>query len=302
MGDPAGIGPEVVAQALTKPSIRRRAQYVIIGDAGIYQKYSSRLHANCSFVDCQNVPLKKLRIGKETALGGGAALEYLQRGVAMVKNRAVASLVTAPLSKEAVSLHTKQHFQGHTEYLANAFGVKKVEMMFVSRGLRMIIATRHLPLKKVPSAITPDKLYKTIQLTHDGLKKLFKIKRPKIGICGLNPHAGEGGKMGQEEIAIITPTVKKARKHHIHIEGPFAADTMFTPDVYRHYDVIIAMYHDQGLVGVKTMCFNKLVNLTIGLPFVRTSTAHGTAFNIAGQNKADPSSMCEAIKLAADLT
>ncbi len=302
IGDPCGIGPEVVAKALAHPSIRGLADFIVIGDAAVCQKHIKANYKNCSFIDCNSVPVEKLKIGKETALGGKAALTYLEKGVKLLKEKKIASLVTAPLSKEAISLHTHQPFKGHTEFLAHSFGVKQVEMMFIAGDLKMIIATRHIPLKEVPAAITKKDLYNTIQLTNAGLQSHFKIPHPKIGICGLNPHAGEGGKMGKEEIEIIIPVIKKALKNHIHVEGPFAADTIFTSNVYPKYDVIIAMYHDQGLVGVKTMCFNKLVNITLGLPFIRTSTAHGTAFNIAGKGTADPSSMCQAIKVAAALT
>ena len=302
IGDPAGIGPEVVAKALLKPSIRNLGKFIIIGDDPVFKKYPLKDYSSCSFIDCKSISLKDLKTGKETAHSGKAALDYLNKAVELLKNKTISSVVTAPISKEAISLYTKKPFKGHTEFLADSFGVKKVEMMFVADNLRMIIATRHIPLKEIPKAITKKDLFETIQLTNQGLKSLFKIKNPKIGICGLNPHAGEGGKMGTEEIKIITPVINKALKNNIRIEGPFAADTIFTPNVYTKYDVIIAMYHDQGLVGVKTMCFNKLVNITIGLPFVRTSTAHGTAYNITGKNIADPSSLCEAIKLAASLT
>ncbi len=302
LGDPAGIGPEVVAKALSKPSVRKLGKFILIGDAAVYKQYCPRNYANCSFLDCKSVSLKDIPVGKESALSGKASLAYLQKGVELLKKHTITSIATAPISKEAISRYTQKIFKGHTEFLAESFGVERVEMMFVAKNLRLVIATRHIPIKDVPNAITKKNLYETILLTHQGLKKLFKIKNPKIGVCGLNPHAGEGGKMGKEEIEVITPVIKKAIKNKMRIEGPFAADTIFTATVYPRYDVIIAMYHDQGLIGAKTMRFNQLVNMTVGLPFVRTSTAHGTAYNIAGKDCADPSSMCEAIKLAASLT
>jgi len=302
LGDPSGIGPEVVAKALSNPSIRNLAHFVIIGDYEVYAKYSLSNYKNCSFLDCKSISLKNLKIGKENALSGKASLAYLNKAIELLKEKKISSLATAPVSKEAISLHMKSLFKGHTEFLADAFNVKKVGMMFVADNIRLIIATRHIPLNKVCSSLNREDLYETIRLTHQGLENLFKIKKPTIAVCGLNPHAGEGGKIGREEIDVIVPAIKKANKDKMNVEGPFAADTIFTPETRNKYDVIIAMYHDQGLVGVKTLCFKELVNLTIGLPFIRTSTAHGTAFNIAGKNQADPSSMCEAIKLAAELT
>jgi len=302
MGDPCGIGPEVIAKALAKPVIRKRAQFKIIGDYNVYQKLGGKLYPNCSFVNIKSkgsacyAPMKKIN-----RAAGQASLNYLHRAIDLLKKKEIAGLVTAPVCKEAIMV-TDNAFIGHTEFLARAFSIKNVGMMFVGNQLRVIIVTRHIPLNKISRAITPTKVYETIHLTHQALKNFFKIKNPTIAVCGLNPHAGEGGKMGREEIEKIIPALKKARKYKINVEGPFAADTLFSPGIAHPYDTVVAMYHDQGLIPIKTLYFKNLVNLTIGLPFVRTSPAHGTAFNIAGQNKADPSSMCEAIKLAVELT
>ncbi len=277
LGDPAGVGPEVIAKSLAKPSIQKLGHFKIIGN-----------------------PSPKIKPGRPDQHSAQASLAYLQKAVELLKSRKINALVTAPVCKEAITALGKP-FHGHTEFLAHAFHVKNFEMMFVSKALRTIIVTRHIPIQRVSRSITLTKVYNTILLANKSLKEHFKIKRPRIAVWGLNPHAGEGGSMGQEEITKIIPSIHKAQREGIHVQGPFPADTLFSPDTTRGYDVIISMYHDQGLIPVKTLYFNQLVNLTIGLPFIRTSPAHGTAFDIAGKNKADPSSMSEAIKLAAKL-
>ena len=301
LGDPAGIGPEVVAKALANPSIRKLGSFKLIGDHWVYRKYCLKNYQNCSFVDLKSIKPKQWKIGKPNLASAKASLTAIQEGVELLKKKEIASLVTAPLSKEPIS-RILPSFQGHTEFLADAFGIKNVGMMFVADKVRTIIVTRHIPINQVSKAINTSNVYNTIDLTYKALRNIFKVKKPVIGVCGVNPHAGEGGTIGEEEITKIIPAIKKARRKQMNIQGPFAADTLFSPDIAQHYDAIVAMYHDQGLIPVKTLCFKELVNLTIGLPFIRTSPAHGTAFNIAGKHKADPSSMCAAIKLAAQLT
>lgn len=300
LGDPSGIGPEVVARALTKPSIRRLGPFVLIGELAIYRKYAPSLRKDCAFFDLKSMPLSGWKPGKISRASGRSALNALNKSVELLKRKQIAALVTAPVSKEAIGM-TRPSFHGHTEFLADAFGAKIVGMMFVADRLRTIIVTRHLPISQVPRAINSKNILQTIELTDQALRKMFKLKNPTIGVCGLNPHAGEGGTIGREEIVKVIPAIRKARRHRINVLGPFAADTLFAPVTTRGFDAIVAMYHDQGLIPVKTLCLHHLVNLTIGLPFIRTSPAHGTAFDIAGKNKADPSSMCAAIKLAAEL-
>jgi len=301
LGDPSGIGPEVIAGALKKPAIRKLGDFILIGDYTVYRKYSTARYKNCSFIDLKTVRPNQCRPGKPNAAGAKASLNALQKGVELLKKGTISRLVTAPVCKETI-VRIRPSFQGHTEFLADAFGVKNSGMMFVADKLRTIVVTRHIPLCKVSQAVNAAGVYNTIKLTHAALKNTFNIKRPVIAVCGLNPHAGEGGTIGREEIKNIIPAIKKAKRRQMNVCGPFAADTLFSPDVTDRFDCIVAMYHDQGLIPVKTLRFKKLVNLTIGLPFVRTSPAHGTAFDIAGKKKADPSSMCEAIKLAAQLT
>jgi len=296
MGDPAGIGPEIIAKALSAPHINRLAHFEIIGDHKTFLRYQKKPLKNCTFIDLKNIP-SKMTPGTINKTAGTAAMEYLDTALSLLRTKKIHALVTAPLCKEAVQL-TDPYFKGHTEYLAEFFGVKEFDMMFVLDNLKVVIATRHIPIKEIPKQITKKLILKTISLTANSLKNYFHIQDPRIALCGLNPHAGEGGHIGQEEIKIILPAIKDAQKTYKKVEGPFAADTLFYNLNASKYDAIIAMYHDQGLAPIKTAHFYKLVNLTIGLPVIRTSPAHGTAFDIVGKNKADPSSMCESIKLA----
>jgi len=301
LGDPSGIGPEVIAKALAKKSIQKLAHFTIIGDTHILDKYMSVWPKNCDLLDVNTQSPDQFRIGKVSRINGRASLCYLDKAIELIKSKSITGLVTGPVSKEAVSLVNKK-FQGHTEYLAEAFHCDNFGMFFVCQDYRVILVTRHLPLKDVSSAISCEVVLKNILLTHTALKKFFHIKSPKIAICGLNPHAGEKGAIGNEEIDIIVPAIKSARRKKIKTFGPFAADTFFAPNLSKDYDAIVAMYHDQGLIALKANYFNTLTNVTIGLPFIRTSPAHGTGFNIAGKNQANPASMCAAIKLAVQLS
>lgn len=280
LGDPCGIGPEVTAKAL-KMLPRLRADIVIIGDQKGFLKYFTP--------------------GKPNAISARASLDYLNKAVELLKEKKIRALVTAPVSKESINA-LGVPFEGHTEFLARAFRRKNFGMMFVTDTLKTILVTRHIPLNQVSEAINPRNIFETIQLISFSLHNQFQIKKPRIAVCGLNPHAGEGGTIGQEEKTKIIPAIKRARDAGIDVFGPLSADTLFCGPVIRGYDAAVAMYHDQGLIAIKSLYFSKVVNLTVGLPFVRTSAAHGTAFDIAGKNKADPSSMLEAIKLAVRLS
>lgn len=297
LGDPAGIGAEVIAKALNKPVLNRLAQYWVIGDAQIFSRLGP-IPQKINFIDLKTPYVHAIKSGHPSRLSGAASLSYLEMAVSLLKEKKFHALVTAPVCKEAVCL-SLPHFQGHTEYLAKAFRIRHVDMMFVTKALRTILVTRHIPLSKVSECLTRQNIFKTIRLTDQSLKKHFGIQRPLIAVCGLNPHAGEGGNLGQEERTVILPAIRKARSHHIRVSDPLAADTLFYPDNVKSYHAVVAMYHDQGLIPIKTLHFHKAVNLTLGLPFIRTSPAHGTAFDLAGKNQANPSSMVEAIKLAA---
>ncbi len=300
IGDPCGIGPEIVAKALAQREIRHLANYTIIGDREIYRRYG-QIPNHCSLVDVSGHLPARVQFGRANRPAAKASLFYLNKAVELLKDGEISGLVTAPVCKEAI-VSSGINFQGHTEYLADAFGIKKFAMMFVTKKLKTVVMTRHIPLRKIIEKITAKDVYEMIQLIAKSLKELFQIANPRIAVCGINPHAGEKGTIGNEEITKIIPAIKKAKKSGLTVWGPLAADTLFVPSVAGRYDAIIAMYHDQGLIAVKTLYFSELVNLTIGLPFIRTSPAHGTAFDIAGKSKADASSMCEAIKLAVELS
>ncbi len=287
MGDPEGIGPEVIAKALIQPNVRALAHYVIIGSRLVMLRWLKRIPANVSIVD---VPYRS---------AGEGSLKFLDQGIELVKGGVLDALVTAPLSKERVAVYAK-NFKGHTEYLQEKFNIPHVDMMFVANQMRMVIVTRHEAIKDLSRLITIKSVNECIALTHQSLLQTFKIKKPKIAVLGLNPHAGENGLMGMEEIKSIIPAIRQATRKGWIVKGPFPADTFFAHGV-SHYDAVIAMYHDQGLIPMKTLFFKEVVNVTIGLPFVRTCPAHGTAFDIAGKNIADPSSMLASLKLACQL-
>jgi 4-hydroxythreonine-4-phosphate dehydrogenase len=285
MGDPQGIGPEVIRKALVNKSLLAAGRFIVVGD----KKILGRVHSSVGVVD---VPYKS---------AGEGSLKFLDKAILLIKGGVADALVTAPLSKENVSRYHK-NFVGHTEYLAQAFGVQHFDMMFIAAGMRLTIVTRHVPLKEVPKLITQKAVFNSIALMAQTLKDKFKIRSPRIAVLGLNPHAGEGGLLGSEDHKHILPAVAQAKAQGINANGPLPADTFFAFSPNKNpYDGIIAMYHDQGLTPLKGLYMKELVNFTAGLPFVRTSPAHGTAFDIVGQNKADPSSMLSALKLACQL-
>jgi len=302
LGDPAGIGPEVIARTLKQKSLRAAADLVLIGDETIFGEYFPKRYPNCEFLDLKTLGPEDVQPGRPNPKTATAALQYLKTAVELLKNQKISALVTGPVSKEAIGEALGRHFQGHTEFLAENFKVTNFDMMFVGRKLRTVVVTRHIPLCEVSAALTTAKIEQTIELTHSSLRNHFRITQPRIAVCGLNPHAGEGGKIGREEIDTIIPAIANCQAKKIPVQGPFPADTVFSADLFKRFDAVVAMYHDQGIIPVKTLCFKELVNMTIGLPFVRTSPAHGTAFNIAGKNIADPGSMAAAIKLAAELS
>ena len=307
-GDPSGIGPEIILKSLTGKKLSKKFTPVVIGDYEVFRKNAkilkldiSRFIGQANFVDLKNVMLKNFRFGVINKSYGRAAMEYISCGLSIVKKIKGSSLVTAPISKEAIN-RAGFKFAGHTEFLSHATKEKNVTMMLLGGTLRVSLVTRHTPLKDVAKNLTKDKIIKTVQNTHYALKKLFRIQNPRIGVCALNPHAGEGGLLGKEEKTVIAPALNRLRKKIKLIQGPSPADTLFYKGYKGRVDAIVCMYHDQGLIPLKMVAFDKGVNLTIGLPFIRTSPDHGTGFDIAGKGKANPASMIEAIKLATRLS
>jgi len=301
MGDPSGIGPEIIAKALAQ--IKLPVELVVIGDSRVFGLRSARAASGrgLRFVDLGNVRRKDFRFGRVKAEYGRASIEYLDAAMRMLKMKEIDCLVTAPISKESVNLAGFK-WPGHTEYLARHSGVKEAEMMLLNSRLKTVLATRHTPLSKVPGELKKERIIRAALFAYRGLKELFLIPRPRIAVCGLNPHASDNGIIGSEEEKIIKPAIKSLRNKIRDIDGPLPADTAILKAAHRRYDCVVTMYHDQALIPLKILGGYTGVNLTLGLPFVRTSPLHGTAFDIAAENKADPTSLIQAIKLAVQCT
>jgi 4-hydroxythreonine-4-phosphate dehydrogenase len=233
-------------------------------------------------------------------LAGETSFRFVDAAANLLKSGVLDALVTGPISKQAWHL-ARRRFMGHTDLLGRRFETRRVTMSFIAGPLRVALASDHVPLFELRNQFTIGLVHQPIDLLNDALRDWFGVERPRIGVLGLNPHAGEQGLLGDEEQRIIEPALVMARQTNIDVEGPLPPDTAFTPDVLKRYDGIVAMYHDQGLIPVKMNAFNRAVNLTLGLPVVRTSPDHGTAFDIAGRNRADAGSMRAAIDLAIEL-
>lgn len=294
MGDPSGVGPAIIRKAL--PKVKGLADFTVIGDAWLFNRIP-----HIKFIDLGNVPRKNFKFGKVRAEYGRASIEYLDKALALIKTRQIDCLVTCPISKEAINL-SGFRFGGHTEYLQRRTKTPDAVMMLLNKELKFSLVTRHLPLKGVAAAINQDVLYKNIRITYRALKELFLLESPRIVVCGLNPHASDNGLIGCEENQIIKPVLAKLKSVIRHIEGPLSADAAIAKARKKKYDCVVAMYHDQALIPLKLSGNEAGVNLTVGLPFIRTSPLHGTAFDIAGTDLANPSSLTEAIKLAVRCT
>lgn len=292
MGDPAGIGPEIVAKAVSNKSVRSLCKPIIYGSAQYLQVPKVEL------VEIHTAA--RIRPGKKSVQSGKAALAYLDVALKAALASEIDGLVTAPISKAAVHMAGHIDFIGHTEYLARATHTRSFAMMFYSKRLKVSLVTTHLPLRSVARAITTKRVLDVICLSHQALRKLGAAA-PRIGVAGLNPHAGEDNAFGEEDSRVVAPAVEKARSMGLDANGPLPADTLFHAAYNHRYDLVVAMYHDQALAPFKMIAFDKGVNITLGLPFVRTSVDHGTAFDIAGKGIASETSLVEAIKLAVRL-
>ncbi|MEK6223544.1 MAG: 4-hydroxythreonine-4-phosphate dehydrogenase PdxA [Thermodesulfobacteriales bacterium] len=298
MGDPNGVGPEVIVKAISSNEIKDLCEIVIFGDAGILQKAANNSVSNIQIVECSEFGLEDLKPSTLDRKAGQASLDYITTAVKSALENEIDAIVTAPISKESTHLAGSK-YPGHTEMLKDLSGSNQAVMMFEGNKFKVMLVTIHEALSNVPKLISKDRVLSTIKLTHDSLVNLFKIEAPKIVVCGLNPHAGESGAFGNEEIDHIIPAVEEARELGINVEGPLPADTLFYYANQGKWDAVVAMYHDQGLIPFKMVSFNDGVNITLGLPIIRTSPDHGTAFDIAWKGVADPSSMIAAIKVAA---
>lgn len=277
VGDPAGIGPEIAAKAAADPRVREVCEPVIY-DA---------------------VPAGPIIVGEVSAAAGLAAYDAIRRAVADAREGRVAAMTTAPINKLAFA-RAGLPWKGHTDLLAHLCGTARVAMLFYAPQLVVTLATVHLPLADVPQALTPEKVTMAIELTAGWMPRIG-VARPRLALAGLNPHAGEGGVLGHEDDEVLAPVVAACRNRGIDVSGPWPADTVFPRATRGAFDAVIACYHDQGLIPVKLLTFGQAVNVTIGLPIIRTSVDHGTAFDIAGTNRADAGSLVEAVRLAARL-
>jgi 4-hydroxythreonine-4-phosphate dehydrogenase len=315
MGDPGGIGAEIIVKALRSPKVRQVSIPIIIGDSVVMKEALRILNVPSTLriirspdeakplqnsIDCIDIGLmNKFRKNKPTEKGGRACVGYIKRAAELALQKSVDGIVTAPISKKALTM-AGFSWPGHTEMLADFTKTKDYAMMFIGEPLRIILVTTHYALKDVHRLITQQKIVKTIRFAEKACDML-KIKNPRIAVAGLNPHAGEAGRFGDEETKKIIPAIKKAHQEGISVSGPFPPDIVFNKAYKGDLDIIVCMYHDQGLIPLKMIAFDKGVNLTLGLPFIRTSPDHGTAYDIAWKGIANPSSMIEAIKVAAKL-
>jgi 4-hydroxythreonine-4-phosphate dehydrogenase len=317
LGDVTGVGPEVALKALAGEAAHDRQRYLIIGDGRVVEAVNERLGTGLAFTDYRagdsqsrfqilnpaNENLS-LELSPGSPAAARAAVAWLEAGAQACLRHELNAIVTAPVSKEAI-IRCGIPFVGQTEHLATMAGADRIAMMLLGtddrgRWLRVVLATTHLPLKLVASELTQAKVELAIERAA-GAGRDLALPRARIGVCGLNPHAGEGGEFGDEEITIIRPAVERMRMQGVDVHGPFAADTLFHQAYHGAYDLVVAMYHDQGLAPLKLVAFDNGVNWTLGLPFIRTSPDHGTAFDIAGKGVANAASMTAALRLAKQL-
>jgi 4-hydroxythreonine-4-phosphate dehydrogenase len=297
-GEPAGIGPELCL-ALTERAFP--ARLLVLGDRQLIEERARLLGRSTAGLEILHTPLAAPSTpGKPDVRNAGYVLALLDRALEGCVSGEYAALVTGPLHKGVIN-DAGIPFTGHTEYLAAKTSTPRVVMMLAGAGLRVALATTHLPLKDVPAAITPQALETTIRILHADLRTKFGFAHPRILVAGLNPHAGEDGHMGREEIEVITPVLDKLRAEGMNLVGPLPADTLFTKNVLAGSHAQLAMYHDQGLAALKYAAFDEGINVTLGLPIIRTSVDHGTAFDLAGTGQAAPTSLFAAIDAAIDM-
>jgi 4-hydroxythreonine-4-phosphate dehydrogenase len=320
MGDPAGIGPEICLRALHEQAVLENCVPVLFGDAGVLGRVRSKLKGapkmppsisyeefeNIStvtgplVVECTAVDAQKIKPGKVSGTAGRAAFVYIERAIAAALAGKIDGMVTAPIHKESLNLAGIK-FPGHTEIFTSLTAAKRSCMMLYSDQLTVSMATTHIGYHEVPHELSVERILDVIELTAHAMRRMLG-RKPHLGVCGLNPHAGEHGLFGHhEEEKLVAPAVAQSRRNGIDAHGPLVPDAAFTPAVRKKFDAIVTLYHDQGHIPFKMLAFETGVNVTLGLPIVRTSVDHGTAFDIAWQGKADPSSLYSAIRLATRL-
>ena len=316
MGDPAGIGPELCLGLLAEPTVSKSCTRIIIGSLSVLRKVAQRLDVNLAGIDvidprdptdnlCEagiidiDIDASLVSPGVVSAHCGQAAYRYIEAAIDLALRNKVQAVTTGPINKAALNL-AGIRFPGHTEIFAQKTGTREFGMMLTSEQLTVSFVTTHTSYRNVPSMLTSQRVTQIIRLTSEALAKI-KDKPVKLAVCGLNPHAGESGLFGDEEERLITPGISQARRDGLDVEGPFSPDALFTEDFRAKYDAIVCQYHDQGHIPFKMLAFSNGVNVTLGLPIIRTSVDHGTAFDIAWQGKAGSQSLKKAIELAAKL-
>ncbi len=297
-GEPAGVGPDI---CLALAAGNFPARIVVLGDRDLLAERAHLLKHGSTKLEIRHIPLRKSALaGRLDVANARYVLDLLDAALAGCQSGEFAAMVTAPVHKGIIN-DAGIPFTGHTEYLAEKTGTPRVVMMLAGAGLRVALATTHLPLKDVAAAITASELETTIRILHADLRGKFGFDHPRILVAGLNPHAGEGGHMGREEIEVITPVLEKLRAEGLNLIGPLPADTLFTKNVLAGSHAQLAMYHDQGLAVLKYAAFDEGINVTLGLPIIRTSVDHGTALDLAGSGKASPTSLFAAVEAAIDM-
>src|SRR6476660_3695374 len=318
MGDPAGIGAEVIVKALADPVLRHKARYIIYGmnellhyaaDLAEYHvfwwrdQYNGRLRSyphDVVVVDYDQYSMLGSAIRSPSKMGGEASIRFCVDAIDAASKKLVDAVVTAPIAKESWKL-AGFHFPGHTELFAQRTGARRFAMMFAGGPLKVVLATVHVPLNSLWGRLNIGAVFQPIELIHQAMVNWFDIPKPRIAVAGVNPHASENGQFGDEEERIISPAILMAREQGIDASGPYPADTVFLAARDGKFDAVVAMYHDQGMIPVKLLAFDRAVNLTLGLPIIRTSPDHGTAFDIVGRNRANPGSRRATIEMAIDL-
>ncbi len=318
MGDPLGIGAEILVKALADPELRRRGRFVIFGASEQLAYTADQLELDFPFfrdhhenvrrylhdvvvLDYDEIAIPPAMERGPSRVGGEASFRFVDDAIAAALAGDLDALVTAPISKTSWALAGVKKYPGHTELLADRTKTKRVAMMFASSRLKVALATIHEPIARIPNLFNIGCVHTPIDLADQALRQWWGIARPHIAVCALNPHAGEEGRFGDEEERVIGPAILMARESGIDVSGPYPADTLFLRASRGEFDCVIAMYHDQGLIPMKLLAWDEVVNVTLGLPILRTSPGHGTAFDIAGKNRADASSFTAAVRLALDL-
>ena len=317
MGDAAGTGPEIITKSLALPEIRALCRPVVIGDAATMTRALRYTGVNLAIrvireiadaaagpgeidvLDLANIDLAKLRLGHVDPMAGHAAYEYIKTATELALTGRVGAIVTSAINKGSLN-QAGHHFDGHTGLLAHLCNAPGATMMLAAENLRVSHVSTHVPLRVAIERVKPERILTVLQLTHDAIRRLG-IAQPRLAVAGLNPHAGEHGLFGDEEIKFITPAIAEAQRRGLAASGPHPGDTVFFRALNGEFDAVVAMYHDQGHVAVKMLGIWRGVNITLGLPIIRTSVEHGTNFDMAGTGKSDPRSLNEAIKLAASM-